>query len=213
MKYDFASQLEKDSEEYGVHQGSGGWFKIEEGNNKIRVLTSMVVIAQHYIGTKNIRTCYGKDKGCPFHQDDENPSRPKWMLRVLNYKTNQIELARLPYTIIEQISALQKNEEYAFDEVPMPYDITIVAKNAGTKEVEYSLVPARQNVLLDNEILVKLNNLQTVEDVVEKLKEKQRQIDGQNRNENQPAEQENTEEVMKEELSKDEALDPNQIPF
>ena len=48
------------------------------------------------------------------------------------------------------IEKLQRDADYAFDEVPMPYDITINAKGAGTKDVEYTVIPARHSVQLSH---------------------------------------------------------------
>ena len=58
----------------------------------------------------------------------------------------------LPHVIYKAIEALQLNPDYEFREVPMSYDITINAKKAGTKEVEYQLLPARkESPLTDDE--------------------------------------------------------------
>ena len=54
----------------------------------------------------------------------------------------------MPNTVYKDIEKLQKNPDYGFDEVPMPYDITIVAAGAGTLDVDYSVVPARNNTPL-----------------------------------------------------------------
>ena len=53
-----------------------------------------------------------------------------------------------PVKVYRQIEALQENPDYRFDEVPMPYDLTLNAKAAGTKEVVYTILPARANVAL-----------------------------------------------------------------
>ena len=48
----------------------------------------------------------------------------------------------------KQIEALQLDPEYAFEEVPMPYDITINAIGAGDIKVKYTVVPASSNTAL-----------------------------------------------------------------
>jgi hypothetical protein len=40
------------------------------------------------------------------------------------------------------------NPEYAFEEVPMPYNITLQATNAGTKDVDYSVMLSPQRTAL-----------------------------------------------------------------
>ena len=67
---------------------------------------------------------------------------------MLDRKDGRIKPFFMPHTIYKLIEGFQENPEYAFDEVPMPYDVTIGAKKAGTKEVEYTVVPARQNTPL-----------------------------------------------------------------
>jgi hypothetical protein len=57
----------------------------------------------------------------------------------------------MPATFYDQIEALQTNPEYAFDEVPMPYEITLNAKGAGSKEVVYTVTPARANTSLTDD--------------------------------------------------------------
>ena len=47
--------------------------------------------------------------------------------------------------MFEQIEKLQLYPDYLFDEVPMPFDITLNVKSGGKLEVVYTVVPARQN--------------------------------------------------------------------
>jgi hypothetical protein len=57
----------------------------------------------------------------------------------------------MPVAIANAIGGFQADPEYAFDEMPMPYDININAQNAGTKEVVYNVIPARNNTSLTAE--------------------------------------------------------------
>lgn len=81
----------------------------------------------------------------------ENPSvfegekRFQWLCFVLDRKGGQVKPYFMPVTVYRQIEALQENPDYRFDEVPMPDDLTLNAKGAGTKEVVYTILPARAN--------------------------------------------------------------------
>ena len=77
-------ELEKIGEEFSVTQTSNDNFKIQEGNNKMRILTKFEVIGSHYLGPKNNRTCYGKDKGCPYHGEKDGLPRPRFLMYVLD---------------------------------------------------------------------------------------------------------------------------------
>lgn len=54
----------------------------------------------------------------------------------------------------------------------MPYDITITAKGAGTKEVKYTVTPARQNVPLTGAEVEEFNKRIDIHEFVQKLREK-----------------------------------------
>lgn len=65
------------------------------------------------------------------------------------------------------------SDDFGFEDVPMPYDITIMAKGAGSKEVEYTVVGARQNTPLTAEEVKEFESKPSLDEVIEKLKEKQ----------------------------------------
>jgi hypothetical protein len=103
--------------------GSGGYFKLQEGDNRVRLMSECLERPGEYNGKPTF----------------------KWLCYVLDRKDGQVKPFFMAHTIYKQIEAFQLNPEYAFEEVPMPYDITINAKGAGTKEVDYTVVAARQN--------------------------------------------------------------------
>jgi hypothetical protein len=106
--------------------GSGDYLKLQEGENRIRLLSECLEHPGEYKGTPTF----------------------KWLCYVIDRKDGKIKPFFMPHTIYKHIEALQQNPEYVFDEVPMPYDVTIIAKGAGTKEVEHSTVAARSNTPL-----------------------------------------------------------------
>jgi hypothetical protein len=72
----------------------------------------------------------------------------KWLCYVLDRRDGKIKPFFMAHTIYKAIEGLQLKPEYAFEEVPMPFDIPINAKGAGTKEVVYTVMPARVNTPL-----------------------------------------------------------------
>ena len=123
-KVDFSASI-KTAEKEGYISG-GDYFKLKEGANRFRLVTECLPHRGEYKGTPNF----------------------KWLCYVLDRVDGQVKTFFMAHIIYKQIAALQKSEDYAFDETPMPYDITINAIGAGTKEVTYTVVPARKNTEL-----------------------------------------------------------------
>jgi hypothetical protein len=123
-KVNFA-EARKEAQKKGL-LGKGDYLKLQEGANKVRLMSE----------------CLG-------HPGEFN-GRPtfKWLCYVLDREDGKIKPFFMADKIYKQIQALQTDPEYAFDEVPMPYDITINAEGAGTKEVTYVVTAARQNTPL-----------------------------------------------------------------
>ncbi len=115
----------KAAEESGA-LGSGGFYKVAEGANRVRIIAGPLGHPDEFKGQKNFR----------------------WLTYVIDRKSGKIRPYMMPNTVLRAIEALQEDPEYAFEDVPMPFDVTINAKGAGTKEVEYTVLPARQSVPL-----------------------------------------------------------------
>jgi hypothetical protein len=78
----------------------------------------------------------------------------------------------MPNTVFEQIEALQVNPDYAFDEVPMLFDVTLNATGAGKKEVVYTIVPARNNVPLTEKEISTVSDAGSIRDLQKALNAK-----------------------------------------
>lgn len=124
MAVDFAAKR-KEAEKSGL-LGSGDYLKLKEGGNRLRLLSECLAHAGEYKGKKNF----------------------KWLCYVLDRADGKVKPFFMPHTIYKQIEALQLSDDYVFTDVPMPYDVTINAKGAGTKEVEYTIMPAKREVPL-----------------------------------------------------------------
>jgi hypothetical protein len=135
------------------------YFNVEEGDNKIVLLTHAAPLAQKWTGTKY-----------EIAQEGDTNVSIKGVCWVL--QDGVIKSAKLPYTVIKQIRALQNDEDWAFTDFPMNRGINIRAKNAGTKEVEYSVIPSPKEFTVPAEILSELAKKPTPESIIEKMKEK-----------------------------------------
>lgn len=154
MKYSFNDTMEQAKRDYGL--GSGESFKVQEGDNVIRILSPCLPHQSTYT-----------DKA------GKTTTTFKFVAWILDRKDNLIKLYFMPMKIMNAIGDLQASRYYGFDEVPMPYDIVIKAKNAGKLEVEYSVLPVPEKVLLTGAEMQAFEEKPTIDEVIEKLKEKQ----------------------------------------
>lgn len=172
----------------GMPDTGGGWFKFAEGNNRMRIVSDGAVMSEHYEkGGEHNGICYGKDKGCLGCKFAVKLSFKK-LYRIIDRKKIRngeglemdagMKLAKFGNKIMKQLDALAENEDYSFDEFPMPYDITINAISAGTAEVVYSVVPSPKLIPLTAEELDSLSKEYSTADIVKTMKEKQMKKDG-----------------------------------
>jgi hypothetical protein len=97
--------------------GGSDYFKVQNGNNIIRVLTEGVYKEDNYQGRKT----------------------SKCVMFVIDCKDGKVKPYFAPYTVYKAIASLEEDPFYKFQGMPMPYDINVKAENAGTKEVNYNV--------------------------------------------------------------------------
>lgn len=148
------SEARKKAEEQGL-SGGASYLKLQEGDNRIRLMSECVAHEGEYQGKPTF----------------------KWLCYVIDRKDGKIKPFFMAHTIYKQIEALQMNTDYAFDEVPMPYDVTVNAKGAGTKEVVYTVVPARQNTQLTPAELALWRGTQPIAELQKALREEAGQVE------------------------------------
>lgn len=147
MPVDFGAALKK-AEDAGLV--GGDYLKLKEGDNRLRLMSECLAHAGEYQGKRNF----------------------KWLCYVLDRRDGKVKPMFMPHTIYKQIVALQQNHDYEFYDVPMPYDITVNAKGAGTKDVVYTLMPARKNTELSGDEMALLRALKPLAEMQKALKEK-----------------------------------------
>ena len=151
-KVNLQDSMEKQEKDAGI---DSGYLKLKEGNNRIRLLTAPVLHGSEYKGSINYKhACY-----------------------IIDREDGNVKLAFLAKTIISQIAAYQNSEDYGFEDVPMPYDVTINAKGAGSKEVKYTVIPAKEEVPLSSSEVQELSQKKPIADVLKRMGDKQGKSD------------------------------------
>lgn len=205
------SEMQSNSQ-YNTNKTSD-WYKFAENANSFRVLSEPVLMFEKF----GVGICY---TDCGYQ------GSPRLLTWVLDRKDNRIKLAKLPYTIGEQIIAMENDPDYGFTGFPMPYDVTINATNAGTKEVKYSAPLPRPVKPIENEILEQLEEKNTCSQIIETMKKKQKEKHLQD---GTWQKEQDRKEALKKELSEarikpgekmpvpdyypKEQINPNDIPF
>jgi hypothetical protein len=153
-RFDFAQARKTTEKELGLE--SGGFFKPKEGANKLRLLSAPIGHQSMYNGKPTF----------------------KYVCWIYDYAEEKVRLYFMPPSIYKVIEGFQASEDYRFDEVPMPYDLRLNAKNAGTIDVEYQLLPAKDASPVPPEAESQLALKGEITTVLEKLKEKERETSG-----------------------------------
>lgn len=175
---DITSKAEKD---YGLNSGDNDWFKFVEGVNRLRILSTPSPYASHF----KKGACLGKET-CPdciansSEPDEKKHNKPsvKFLCHVLDYTDNKIKLAQLPYSIMKSLEVYQNDPDYSFDVIPMPYDIKVTATDAGTKEVEYQVIPSPKREPVSTEVTDKLSKTNTAEQIKDAMISKRKKTLG-----------------------------------
>ena len=136
----FSNALNKAKKE-GMIKSS--FFKIKEGDNRIRIVSDVVPFLKEFQGEFNAR----------------------FAVYVIDRTDGQVKRFDAPKSIADQIGALEENPDYSYEGL-MPYDITLNAKGAGTKEVKYSVIAARNNTELTKEEKDEIAKMKPIEEAV-----------------------------------------------
>jgi hypothetical protein len=115
------AERRKQAEDAGL-LSSGEYLKLKEGANRLRLVSECLPHKGMYQGRPNF----------------------KWLCYVIDRADGKVKPFFMSHTIYKQIESLQMDPDYGFEDVPMPYDVNVNAKGAGTKEVEYSVIPAKR---------------------------------------------------------------------
>jgi hypothetical protein len=125
------------------------YLKIKDGKNRMRLVDGPLPHPGKYQGRPTFRMLW----------------------YAIDRKDGQIKPFFMPYSVFKLLAALQTSEDFAFESIPMPYDVILTAKGAGTKEVEYSLLPTRKE--LGSEELLALVEKKPLKDVQDAMRAKE----------------------------------------
>jgi hypothetical protein len=119
---------------YEKPASNSNYFKLEEGNNKFRILSSAIVGWLDWDDKKPVRT-----KERPEHLfDATKPAKHFWAFIVWDYKDGRIKIMEITQaTIQDAILTLHNDAGWGN---PVNYDINIVRKGKD-KETKYNVLP------------------------------------------------------------------------
>lgn len=146
-KVDFNANRQQAEKQYNL--GKGEYFKVKNGDNKIRLASECIPHAGEYQGKPTF----------------------KWLCQVIDLSDGKVKPYFMPDGVYKQIVSLQMDEDYAFDEVPMPYNINIATENAGELTAKYVVRPSPKRIDLTVEQLKAIEEAPTVQELQKKIRE------------------------------------------
>lgn len=161
--------------------GKGEYLKLREGENRFRLLSECIPHSSTYQGKRNF----------------------KWLCYVIDRADGKVKPFFMPHKIYKQIEALQVSEDYGFQDVPLPYDLTLTAEKARTIDVVYTLMPARKETNLTDVEMHDFDSQKPIAELHKALLEKQTKNGGQS---SPPP-------PSDDDLHSEPVYDPNDVPF
>lgn len=128
-------------EGYKVPKTGGGYFKLQDGANKFRILSSPIL--GHEYWTEDRKPVRSRDpfRVIPADANISNGFKPKhfWAFVVWNYAETAVQILELTQTTIQSaLTDLIQSEDWGD---PRGYDVTVIRK--GSKlDTEYSVQPS-----------------------------------------------------------------------
>lgn len=184
---------QKVGEKYGINSDTN-WFKLQEGPNKLRLVSEFEDYGSHFDQKLNKTIiCLGKDN-CDYCKAGEKP-RVQFKGWAINREDNTFKLLTIGYKVYQQIGEYANSEEYGFENIP-GYDITINKSGTGLG-TKYTVLPDRKDTSLTDGEIDNINQLAPVSDILEKMKNKVLENNNQsNQNEENAEEKELNEDEL-----------------
>lgn len=177
--------IRSESKKYGGG-GDNTYFRFDEaGVYRIRILNAPKVTATHFFGKGKgmSAVCMGMDEGCPYHTKDDQKASIKLATYVIDRADGKVKMGELPLSISYSLNDLQEDEDFAFTEFPMPYDVKITYDpDNNDPKAKYRLVASPKHEPLTDEEVEALEvamESQTPEQYVEHKKSKQKEKTGE----------------------------------
>jgi hypothetical protein len=177
-------------------RSGGDFFKFKEGANRLRIMSEPLIkvfrfgygicyegapycqkatLDKELAEAKALAKSQGKD---PSKVAIKMPSKKWECWAIVRGDGKEIKdkfaIVDFPYGVSKDLRELMGSDEGGFKSFPMPYDINIKAKNAGTFDVEYTLIANRSNTDLTEEELAEYAKLTPISEILERMKDKKR---------------------------------------
>ncbi len=147
MKFNFNENRQQAEKQYNL--GKGEYFKVKSGDNKVRLVSECIPHPGEYMGKPTF----------------------KWLCQVIDLTDGKVKPYFMPDGVYKQILSLQQDEDYSFDEVPMPYNINIYTENAGELTAKYTVRPSPKRTDLTPEQLQAIVAAPSVQELQAKIRE------------------------------------------
>lgn len=136
--------------------GGGEYFKVQNGNNIIRVITEGIYHESEY-----------KDKS------GKTSTTKKFVMFIIDRKDSKVKPYFAPYAVYKAIAGFEEDPFYKFQGMPMPFDVNIKVENAGTLNAEYNVQASPNRTELTPDEVVAAREKGSIIDYVNSLKEQQ----------------------------------------
>lgn len=133
----------------------GKYFKLEDGDNTIRVVSDPEISYEHYDEEKKKSiSCIGKEKQCYYclngTSNEKGEGSKKVIVRynfyIIDRRDGKIKETSLPWGVVKKYQSLAATKDFGFTELP-DYDMTIQKSGKGIL-TKYELIPARASTPL-----------------------------------------------------------------
>jgi len=127
---------------YEVPQSAGGYMKLQQGENKLRILSKPIIGWLDWKDKVPHRYNYKAKPEKSF--DPAKPIKHFWAMVVFDYSDSQVKILEITQqTIQKTISDLSANEDWGS---PAEYDLKITRKGQ-EKQTEYTVMPSPKKPL------------------------------------------------------------------
>lgn len=153
----------QESKKRGI--GGSGIFALQDGENKIRVLSEPEGFSQHFLGA-GIKppTCIGEE--CEYCEAGNKKSN-KIALYVVDRADEKVKLAIMPWSIYVHLGTLAESSEWGFKDLP-PYDL-IIKKTGKGLETEYTVAPSRNEAPINPDQLEQFMAKKPILEVIQNM--------------------------------------------
>jgi len=146
------------------------FYTIKEGSNKMRIMTDFVEVST--INRKGKYAGLVSADNKPQAEDQVQLKGWAWAL-IRKNEGDELKIVQFGSRILKQLVAYRNDPDYSFDTMPMPYDIDLKASGAGTKEVSYTVIPARHSTDVSSAEMEALNKKKAISYIVDAIIAKQ----------------------------------------